>query len=264
VFLCQAYGYAGRLREALQAGETALAHIADLQHAHEALMGFSVERWAESLCARILVRTGDFAAATRRIERLIASEKEHPDPAVRFIPHLADVEFGWLTQDEALADSHSRRIDELAVGSGVAYVAVYAAACRGLALSLAGDHVTAIQKLESAIRLAREAYAGLEYESEMLAFLAEVHLRSNSPAAALKVAEEAIAVAVARHARLAECRANIVKARALQAAGTFDRDHQADELFARAHALIAETGAAAYARLLPPEKVGVTCGAPEA
>jgi adenylate cyclase len=227
-------------------------------------MGFSVERWAESLCARIQVRTGDFAAATPSIERLIANEKEHPDPAVQFIPHLADVELGWFTQDERLADLHSRRIEEMAVASGIPYVAVYAAACRGLALSLAGDHVAAIQKLELAIRLAREAYAGLEYESEMLAFLAEVHLRSNSPAAALKVAEEAIAVAVARHARLAECRANMIMARALEAAGIHDPVRRTEELFARARTLVVETGAVAYAALLPSEKVCVTCGGPEA
>jgi class 3 adenylate cyclase/tetratricopeptide (TPR) repeat protein len=246
VFLCQAYGYAGKLREALQASDTALRHIADIQKSHEALLGFNVERWLESLRARLLVRMGSFATAKQGIDRLISSEKDRPDPAVQFIPHLAGVELAWLTHDQKLADFHSLRIDEIAASSGIPYVAVYAAACRGLALSLAGDHVAAIQKLESAIRLATEAFAGLEYESEMLAYLAELHLRSNSPTAAFRVAERGVAVATDRRSRLAECRATLVLAQVLGAANLHHPDYQARELLARGRRLIEETGASAY------------------
>jgi tetratricopeptide (TPR) repeat protein len=246
VFLCQAYGYAGKLREALQASDTALRHIADIQKSHEALLGFNVERWLESLRARLLVRMGSFATAKQGIDRLISSEKDRPDPAVQFIPHLAGVELAWLTHDQKLADFHSLRIDEIAASSGIPYVAVYAAACRGLALSLAGDHVAAIQKLESAIRLATEAFAGLEYESEMLAYLAELHLRSNSPTAAFRVAERGVAVATDRRSRLAECRATLVLAQVVGAANLHHPDYQARELLARGRRLIEETGASAY------------------
>jgi class 3 adenylate cyclase len=259
VFLCQAYGYAGKLREALQASDAALAHITDIQKSHEALLGFNVERWVKSLRARLLVRMGSFAAAEQSIAQLVSSEKDHPDPAVQFIPHLAGVELAWLTQNQALADFHSLRIDQIAAGSSVPYVAVYAAACRGLALSLSGNYVAAIWKLESAIRLATEAYAGLEYESEMLAFLAEVHLRSNSPTAAVRVAERGMAVAAERRSRLAECRAAIVMARAL-GADLHHPDHQADELLARARQLIEETGATAYESLFSAAQPSAACG----
>jgi adenylate cyclase len=263
VFLCQAYGYAGKLREAMQASDMALAHIADIQKAHEALIGFSVKRWVESLRARVLVRMGSFAAARQSIARLISTEKEHPDPAVQFIPYLASVEMAWLTRDAELADVHSGRIEQMAAASGVPYVAVYAAACRALALSLAGDHVGAIQKLESAIRLATGAYAGLEYESEMLAFLAEVHLRSNSPVAALSVAEKGLLVAVKRRSRLAECRAAIVLAHALEAGQAHHAHYEAGELFARARQLIEETGTTGYAALLPAAHARAACDAAE-
>jgi adenylate cyclase len=260
VFLCQAYGYSGKLREALKASDTALAHITDIQKSHEALLGFNVERWIKSLRARLLVRMGNFAAARQSIEQLISSENDHPDPAVQFIPHLAGVELAWLTQDRALADFHSLRIDEIAAGSSVPYVAVYAAACRGLALSLSGDDVAAIRKLESAIRLATEAYAGLEYESEMLAFLAEIHLRSNSPTAAVRVAERGMAVAADRRSRLAECRSAIIMARAL-GAGVHHPDHQAGELLSRARRLIEETGATPYESLLSAaQPTAASCG----
>jgi class 3 adenylate cyclase/tetratricopeptide (TPR) repeat protein len=248
--LCQAYGYAGKLPEALRANDTALTHVADIQKAHEAMMGFDLERWVESLRLRLLARMGSFAEAKQSIARLIASEAEHPDPAVQFIPHLAGVELAFLTWDEKLAGFHSARINEIAQSSGLPYVAVYAMACTGLALSLSGDHVAAIDKLETAIRLATESYAGLEYEGEMLAFLAEVHLRSNRPTAAFRMAEKALAVSRERGARLAECRATIVLARALTEGLLNLPGYQSGELLVRARSLIEETGAMAYDSLL--------------
>jgi adenylate cyclase len=130
-----------------------------------------------------------------------------------------------------------------------------------LALSLSGSHVAAIQILESAIRLATEAYAGLEYESEMLAFLAEIHLRSNSPTAAFRIAEKAMTVARDRHARLAECRATIILALVLGEGRLSHPDYQAGDLLARARRLIEETGALPYENLLAAaQPSAVSCG----
>jgi adenylate cyclase len=261
VFLCQACGYAGRLREALQASDTALANIADIKKSHDALLGFNVERWVESLRARLLVRMGNFTAAKQSIVKLTSTEQDHPDPAVQFIPHLAGVELAWLTQDQNLADFHCVRIGEIAASSRIPYVAVYAAVCKALFLSLSGNHVAAIQKLESAIRLATEAYAGMEYQSEMLAFLAEIHLRSNSPTAAFRVAERGMAVARERHARLAECRSTIILALVLSEGKLSHPDYQASELLARARRLIEETGALPYESLLAAaQPSAVSCG----
>ncbi|MHC2332688.1 ATP-binding protein [Bradyrhizobium sp. USDA 4454] len=249
--LCQAYGYAGKLREAIAAAESALSHITSIDRSHQAPLGFDVERWVESLHARLLVRTGSFDVARASIAKLVASESGHPDPAVLFIPHHAGVEMAWLTQDEKLADFHSLRIDEITRRSDTPYVAVYASVCRGLALSLAGDHAAAIQMLESAIRLAREAFAGLEYESDMLAFLAEIHLKSNNLAAALSVAEQGIAVARERRARLAECRSTLVLAHVVNADSLRYPQYRLTEVLARARLLIEETGASPYERLFP-------------
>ncbi len=261
VFLCQACGYAGKLREALQASDTALARIGDIRPSHDAMIGFSVERWVESLRARLLVRMGSFAAAKQSIDRLASSEKDNSDPAVQFIPHLAAVELAWLTQDQKLAELHSSRIDEIATSSRIPYVAVYAAVCKSLALSLSGNHVAAIQKLESAIRLATEAFAGMEYQSEMLAFLAEIHLRSNSPTAAFRVAERAMAVARDRRARLAECRAAIVLAKVLGEGEFSHSEFRTGDLLALASRLIEETGALPYKKLLSEaQPSAASCG----
>jgi class 3 adenylate cyclase len=261
VFLCQACGYAGKLREGLQASETALAHIGDIKKSHEALFGFSVERWVESLRARLLVRMGNFTAAAQSIVRLTSTEGDYPEPAVQFIPHLAGVELAWLTHDEKLAELHCIRIDEIATSSRIPYVAVYAAVCKALVLSLSGNHVAAIQKLESAIRLATEAYAGMEYHSEMLAFLAEIHLRSNSPTGAFQLAEQGIAVAMERNARLAECRCTIILVRVLGEGTMSHPNYRADDLVARARGLIEETGALPYESLLAAaQPSAASCG----
>ena len=124
------------------------------------------------------------------------------------------------------------------------YVAVYASVCRGLALSLAGDHVEAIRKLESAIRLAREAFAGLEYESDMLAFLAEIHLKSNGLTAAFGAAEQGIAVARERRARLAECRSTLVLAQMVNADSLRYPQYHLNDLLARARHSSRRPGAA--------------------
>lgn len=258
--LCQAYGHAGKLREAIAAADAALKQVGSIEKSHEAPLGFNVERWIESLRARLLVRTGNFDVARDCIARLISSEQEHPDPAVQFIPHLAGVELAWLTQDHALADFHSRRVDEIAAINNVAYVAVYASVCRGLALSLSGNYADAIEKLESAIRLAREAFAGLEYESDMLGFLAEIHLKSNGLAAALGAAEQGIAVAKERRARLAECRSTLVLAYVVNADSLRYPQYRLSELLARARHLIDETGALPYESLFPVGQPSPSCG----
>lgn len=251
VFLCQAYGHAGKLREALAAGDTALRQIDNIRRSHEAVIGFNVKRWAESLRTRILARMGSFDIARNCIAQLISSEQEHPDAAIQSIPHHAGAELAWLMHDRELAGFHSQRIDEIAATSSIPYLAVYANAFRGLALSLSGDHVGAIQKIESAIHLAREVFAGLEYESDMLAFLAEIHLRNDSPAAAFRAAENAIAVAAERRSRLAECRATLVLAQVVSAGSVQHPGYRLSDLLARARDLIEETGARPFESLFP-------------
>jgi len=248
--LSQAYGHAGKLKEALEANSSALNNINRIEKAHEALLGLNIERWVASLRSRLLVRAGSFEAGKALIDKLIAGEAAHPDPAVKFIPHLGSVELGWLTDDRKLAQLHAARIDEIAHSGGSPYVAVYAEACQGVALSLSGNHVAAIQRLEKANALVRQVFAGLVFEPEILAYLAEVHLRSGQAEEAARLAEDAIAVAVKRGARLAECRATITLAVAVDATQSHKPGMRSHQLMDRARQLIEETGALAYEALL--------------
>jgi class 3 adenylate cyclase/tetratricopeptide (TPR) repeat protein len=254
-FLCQACGHAGKLREALEAGSAALANVDKIEAAHEAIMGLNVERWLRSLRSRLLIRSGDIAAGKALIDELLSDPPPHADPSVQFIPHLASVELAWLTNDAALARRHANAIEQIARGVNIPYVAVYADACQGIALALEDNHVAANQRLEKAVRLAHDAFASLEFEAEMLAYLAEIELRAGQFEDARRRADEAIKLARKRGARLAECRAVIALAHALDGMGS---QQQARAHFDRARTLIEDTGAEAYLSLLKcVERAGV-------
>jgi adenylate cyclase len=244
---CQAYGLAGKIREALAASNAALSGITQIDRYHEQLLGFNIERWVQSLRARILVRIGDYTAGRYDLEQLIASELEHPDPAVQFIPHHGLVELAWLTSDAALGQVHARRLTEIARRSEMPYLAVYADACEGLACSLAGDHSKAVVWLKTALEFARQRRAALDYESDIMAWLAEVHRRSGNLAEAIPAARAAIVMARKRAARLAETRALVTLAASLSGA-----ESEAQQLLRDAEVMIAETGARAYEMLIEP------------
>lgn len=245
---CQAYGLAGRIREALAASNAALDGIAQIDRYHEQLLGFNIERWVQSLRARILVRIGDYAAGRHDLEQLIASEREHPDPAVQFIPHHGLVELAWLTSDAALGQTHARCLTEIARKSELPYLEVYADACEGLACSLAGDHATAIAWLKTALEFARQRRAALDYETDIMAWLADVYCRSGNLAEAIALARAAIAMARVRAARLAETRALVTLAASLPREG----EGEAQQLLRDAEAMIVKTGAKAYGILIEP------------
>ena len=267
--LCQAYSYAGRLRDAAAAARAVLDGIADIDRFHRQLLGFSVERWVASLAARIQMRMGEFDAARTALESLIASEAEHPDPAVQFIPHLALVELAWLTGDAATAGRHALRVGEIAKAADNTYVAVYAGACEGIAAALAGNNDGAADRLQAAVDMARHARVGLEYEPDMLANLAEALRRAGMIDAAGDVARQAITIAQARAARLAECRATITLAETLLPAPDAPPSSERDALLRHAADLIDVSGAAGYASLLDAaeqrgKKQPIPAGGPEA
>jgi adenylate cyclase len=246
-FLCQAWGHAGKLREALQANTAVLEDLDKIEPAYEAILGLNIKRWVGGMRARLLIRSGQAAAGKSIAEELIAEEAAHPDPAVQFMPHLILVELAWLTNDPTLARRHAARVADIGRVSANPYVGIYAEASGGMALALEDDPMAAVQRLEKANSLATEIYAGSEYRADILAFLAEIQLRSGRVSESRRFAEQAIGVARERGARLAECRATIALARVHDLSGARS---EAQQHFARARVLIEETGAEAYHALL--------------
>jgi class 3 adenylate cyclase/tetratricopeptide (TPR) repeat protein len=250
--LSQAYGWAGLLNEALAANSAALAGLSSIKPFDHQFLGYSVEHWTMSLRGRILVRLGRFSEAQQCLDKLLGMEQTLVDPTVRFIPHLAYVDLAWCRADVRLADEHARQVAELAEKHGIPYLRVFSLACLGTARGLAGNFADAIRDFREALEVAREKRAAMEYESEILASLADCYYRTGEFGKAAAVAKDAIEIAKKRSARLPECRASITCAVALEHDGA--QRPEVEALLRRAAELIRVTGASIYEPLLAEER----------
>jgi len=259
--LSQAFGWAGLFEEALAANDAALEGADSVEKFDNQFLGFSVLHWATSLRGRLLVRLGRFAEATKCLDAMLALDPTSIDPTVQFIAHLGYIDMAWSRGDADLAEQHAARVAELANRHGSPYLQAFSKVCEGIARAIARDYDGAIRRFTAALEFVRSTKAAMEYEAEILAYLADCFYRGADHDRATTLAREAIEIARQRSARLAECRASIICGAALLAAHGGDRRGDADALFRRAEELIRESGAAIYAPLLAQEreKFAVTC-----
>jgi adenylate cyclase len=172
------------------------------------------------------------------------------DPTMQFISSLGYVDLAWCLGDAAMADEHARRVAVMAARHGSPYLRVYSLACKGTAHGVAGDYDGAIRALTEGVQFLRKARAAMEFEPEMLASLADCLARKGAHHQAIEAAQEAIAIARQRNARLPECRASITLGSALMLTKGDEGKDQAAELFNSAETLIRVSGACIYQRLL--------------
>ncbi len=193
--LSQAFFMSGRLNEALNAGEVALATITEqggfdsnvtLGLNPNQILGFDVEHWIKCLRTRILVRLGRFREAEQRLAEVLQAVPERVASVVQFIPHFASVEMAWGVGNPKLARPHAAKVAELAEQSGTPYLRVAALASAGLANATAGEFTAGAHQLREAIDFARSARAGLEFEARMLADFADALYRAGDLSAALE------------------------------------------------------------------------------
>jgi tetratricopeptide (TPR) repeat protein len=148
-----------------------------------------------------------------------------------------------------LAERHAERAFSMAMKNGSPYLRVYAQAARGLSHIVAGRLDEAVKDLVDALGFARRRKAGLENEARMLADLANAYCLKRDYASAISVATEAIDIAIARHARIPECLARIVRGEAL-CASPGARGAEVEQDLNRAGALVQETGVAIFTPLI--------------
>jgi adenylate cyclase len=253
--LSQAFFMSGRLHEALNAGEVALAAIAEqggfdsnvtLGLNPNQILGFDVEHWIKCLRTRILVRLGRFGEAEQRLAEVLQAVPERVVSVVQFIPHFASVELALAVGKPALAQPHAAKVAGLAEESGTPYLRVAAIASAGLAKAAAGEFTAAAALLREAIDFARSARAGLEFEARMLADFADALYRAGDLDAALAAVDEAVAVARRRTDRIAELHATLLRGLVLAAAGDAKNDKEVSELILRAEELLNVSGAAFF------------------
>ncbi|HLG82770.1 MAG TPA: adenylate/guanylate cyclase domain-containing protein [Bradyrhizobium sp.] len=257
--LSQAFFMSGRLNEALNAGDVALAAITEqggfdnsvtLGLNPNQIMGFDVEHWVKCLKVRILVRLGRFREADQRVKEVLQAVPERVAAVVQFIPHFAIVEMAWGLGEPELARPHAAKVAELADVSGMPYLRVSAMICAALAKATAGQFNEAASEFRDTIAFARRARAGLEFEGRMLADFADVLYRAGDLNAALETCDEAIAVARRRTDRIAEFHATVVRGLTLVAGGPVENADEIRQLVTRGDELLNVSGAAFFAPLL--------------
>jgi adenylate cyclase len=245
--LSHSYLLAGLPHQALAAGDKVLHATELVERSDEQFIGLNVDQWMRALRGRILVRLGRFDDAARWLDKVLAVETLLVDPAVQFIPHFAYVDMANLRGDAALAAKHARRIDEIAKKSRSIYLEIYALGCDGLSHHTARDYDAATHAFQKAIELVQSAKASSEFEAEMIAVLADCHLRAGRTDTAIDTARDALALAQQRTARLSACRAALVLAEALTRRGTADARAEAQRHLDAVEVLIAETGSPIFA-----------------
>jgi adenylate cyclase len=250
--LGQAFFMSGRLNEALDACEVALAAITEQGGFEKSvtlglnpnqILGFDVEHWIKCLRTRILIRLGRFDDAKQRLAEVFQTVPERVASVVQFIPHFASVEMAWGLGTPDLARPHAAAIAELAEQSGIPYLRVAATASAALAKATAGEFTAGARQLREAIDFARRARAGLEFEARMLADLADALYRAGELSAALEAADEAIGVARRRTDRIAELHASLLRGLTLAAIGDARNDEEIGELIKHADRLLKVSGA---------------------
>ena len=243
--LSHAYGWAGLLREALAANDAALAGACHASTLDQQFLGYSVEHWARSLRGRLLLRLGHFDAARRCFDATIAL-KGQIDPTVTFVAHFGYVDMAWCLGDADMAAQHAGHVAELAERHGSAYLRLYQLASGATAAGIAGDFDAAIRGMEESLAFQRKTGAAIEFEPELLASFADYLQRTSDYGQAMTTAENALALARRRNARLPQCRATITLASlSLRTGGAAARIETALSL-AAAERLIAESGARIY------------------
>lgn len=249
-FLSQAYAWAGLLQEALDANDVALANAASVDAFDREFIGFSIEQWVLSTRSRLLIRLGRMEEAKTCLNEILALEATSAEAPVPGMSRLGFVELAWALRDAALAEEHSIQLVHAAEKNGTPYLKTFSQGYRGLAAMVAGDHTVAVECFQAALALARASGAAREFETEVLAGLAECRLQMGHHLQAMADANEAIELACVRGTRIAECRALITRGVAALAVHGASAAAAADADFTRADALIGVTGAAVLRAVL--------------
>jgi adenylate cyclase len=253
--LCQGSMYAGFVGDALKANSAALNLIDDERRGSAGvvlglsvgqMVGFDVPQWIKVLRVRSLIMLGRFSEADERLARLFQSDPANAELLHQSVPHQYAVELAWFRNDTLAATRHANQLGRIATQAAVPYWLVIASLCQGLATSTVGDFTEADGFFQQALDASRRGKAGLEFEARMLAFQADNLMRAGDPVRAAAVAAEAIAVALRKADRLAECHASVVAASASLTRSGSQGAGEAHSLLKRADALLEETGAKAY------------------
>jgi class 3 adenylate cyclase/tetratricopeptide (TPR) repeat protein len=248
--LCHALRMSGFMTEALQMNIEATESADKIVKFDRQTLGFDVEIWLTVMRGQTLVMLGRKDEARPILDRIIHLDADQIDTLHHVIPSWAYVDLAWVEGNIALAQEHAERAYSLSIKSGNPYMQVYGRACRGVAHVVARRLTSAIQDFSDALSFARLRKAGLEAEPRILADLANAYRLNGDVSTALTTADEAIKVAIERHARIPEYLARVTRANLLLRSSGEHRETEAKLEVARSKALMLETGAMLFNRFI--------------
>lgn len=244
--LSQAYGWAGLLYEALAANDAAMQDIQHVDQFDLDFIGYSIEQWLLGMRGRLLSRLGRFDEARQCLERLLKLSASSIDPVINQMPHYGFVELASHTGDIALAEEHLSAAVEIAHRHQTPYLLVFALNGQALVNVMRGEHLAATCVLGEALALVRDAGVAMEFETEILANLAESHRCAQNLKLALAVSKETVQLSRQRGNRLPEYRALITWASTLAVDAALGLPGEEQELLESANLLARVTGAQSY------------------
>lgn len=243
VVLCQAYSWAGRLRDALVSARIAAAEGDKVSDFDREFVGYSVSQWAKSLQVRALLRMGRAAEAQTCLRELQFMSVREPDVVLQsMVKNLAlelNCAIGRASRVEGLAQlsAHTATHHNDYVRITSAYFLAQVAIARH-------QYAHAGSLLRDGLAYLREHRVAVDFEADLLVLWAETLAARRNWTAAGQVAQEAAGFATLRANRICECRAALVLARsALGSGGTQRHLDEAERWLSRATELLAFTGA---------------------
>ncbi|WHZ13165.1 MAG: Adenylate cyclase [Burkholderiaceae bacterium] len=241
--LSQACLWAGLLRESLAANDVAAETVAQIDAADRAQLGLDPERWRLGLRARAFIHMGRSDEARVSLGQMLDRSVLGDDPVLDLVACAAHVELAALLRDAAMARHYAASSAQLVQSHPSPYARVLGFMVAGMAAMVTQEFELAVRHFDEGLAAIRSAKVAAELEMPFLTCKAESEWMLGQPAQALATAKQAAHLAQRRGNRYAQCRSLIVWG-AVRAREGSDGARLAQQLFARAEQLIAETGAA--------------------
>jgi adenylate cyclase len=257
--LCQAYGWAGMFGKALEASEAAVAGLDAVDRFEEDFIGYSLRQWMLVLRGRVLARVNRLDEASRCFAEVTSLPPHAVDPVLLQIAHYGMAEVACAAGDLERAEHHSGIVSRIAEKRDNAYLSCFADACAALVDQSREQYLPAIAGFRQALDRVRRHNVAKEFETELLACLAECCWAVGDMHSAEQFCDEAIALSRERANRHQHVRALVIASAILRAKGREAEVRQGDELLERARELVRGSGAGAMpfrVRALPEVVLG--------
>jgi class 3 adenylate cyclase/tetratricopeptide (TPR) repeat protein len=234
---------AGDLREGLRLCELAIALAGDDLNIGRRTLGASVPITLRVLRGVILGFAGRLEEGARELGGALELAREHDEIETLGLGYGAQAGIAWLQgETEGILERAGQSV-EIAERLGSSWSRVSAQHNLARAQLVSGHWAEAVQSAERALEVARELRTGLVLEGDLLAILAEAHLRRGDTALARSLAEQARDASRRLHTRAYECNAEVALARALLRADGAASHDAIESGLGRALELVEKTGA---------------------